>query len=90
MKESDFKLNPIQVSAETLMDMGGVRNAAIALYDEVVCVQRRTTSSYISYKITEEQNRCFALAKTKIQEALFWVNRAVSYADYDAQIGGIK
>lgn len=81
MKESDFKLSPIQVSAETLMDMGEVRKAAIALYDEVVCVQRRTTSSLISYKIAEEQSRCFAIAKTKIQEALFWANRAASYAD---------
>lgn len=90
MKESNFRLNPIQVSAETLMDMDEVRNAAIALYDEIVHVQRRTTTSLASYKIAEEQNRCFALAKTKIQEALFWVNRAVSYADCDAQIGGIE
>lgn len=88
MKESYFKLNPIQVSAETSMDMAEVRKAAIALYDEVVFVQRRTTSSLISYKIAEEQSRCFAMAKTKIQEALFWANRAVSYADCgDIQIG---
>lgn len=87
MKESNFKLDPIRVSAETSMDMAEVRKAAIALYDEVIHVQRRTTPSLMSYKITEEQNRCFAMAKTKIQEALFWANRAVSYTDCDIQIG---
>lgn len=92
MKESNFKLDPIQVSAETSMDMGEVRKAAIALYDEIAFIQRRTTMNNISYKIAEEQSRCFAIAKTKIQEALFWANRAMSFADCDIQncLGGIE
>ena len=54
-----------------------IKDKAVILYDII---------DKVSYKIKEannnftpEQARCIALAKTKLQECLMWVNTALKY-----------
>jgi len=84
MKESELRLEPLCVSAPSVQMMNEVRAAAIALYDRVKGAQKYSAAGYDALM---EQNRCFAMAKTKIQEAVFWANRAISYSNCDIQIG---
>lgn len=84
MKESELRLESLYVSDPSILTMNEVRAAAIALYDIVKGAQKYSAAGCDALM---EQNRCFAIAKTKIQEAVFWANRAISYSDCDIQIG---
>ena len=84
MKESELRLESLYVSDPSIQMMNEVRAAAIALYDKVKGAQKYSAAGCDALM---EQNRCFSIAKTKIQEAVFWANRAISYSNCDIQIG---
>lgn len=77
-RESTFKIEPIIVTdKEIKRQMEIIRSRAEDLYDEI---QKLTTKAIMqSPDINNETLRCISLAKTKIQESVFWAMRGASY-----------